>query len=73
MNGLKFFVIAFCWLDSTVSTAELEPVVSAALADELLCELPPQPAISAVATSAAHTAGKPCWLIHRFIEEHTSL
>jgi hypothetical protein len=73
MNGLKFFVIAFCWLDSTVSTEELEPVVSAALADELLCELPPQPAISAVASSAADAASKPCGLIHRFIEEHTSL
>jgi hypothetical protein len=48
-------------------------VVAAALEAELLCVLPPQPAISAEAANAPHAASRPCWLIHRFIEEHTSL
>jgi hypothetical protein len=62
MNGLKFLVIAFCWLDSTVSTELLEPELEleAELADELLVVLPPQPAISAATATVAHTASRPC-------------
>ena len=73
MNGLKFWVIAFCWLDSTVSTeepplaAELEPPEPPE--DEL--DVPPQPAISAAAPSATPATSHRCCLIHRFIEEYT--
>ena len=73
MNGLKFWVIAFCWLDSTVSTEEppLELAALVALTVELLFELPPQPAISAAAPSAAHAASQLRCLIHRFMEGYT--
>jgi len=69
---LKFWVIAFCWLDSTVSTEEppwappLDPPD-----EELELEVPPQPAIRAAAPSVAHTASHLCWFVHRFIEEYT--
>ena len=72
MNGLKFWVIAFCWLDSTVSTEEPPvacPLEPPAAEEEL--EVPPQPAISAAAPNAAHAASQLCCLIHRFIEEYT--
>jgi hypothetical protein len=69
-------VIAFCWLDSTVSTAELfelEFEALEALTVELLCELPPQAASSAAVPSAAKAASRRCGLTAHFIEEHTSL
>ena len=59
MKGLKFWVIEFCWLDSTVSTAELfvpalEDVVEAPF--ELVVELvPPQPATTTATASAQPT------------------
>ncbi|MGO9892246.1 MAG: hypothetical protein ACLP0L_30710, partial [Solirubrobacteraceae bacterium] len=64
-------MIAFCWLDSTVSTEEpLElPELLAPPEEEL--EVPPQPAITAAAPSATPAASHRCWLIHRFIEEYT--
>jgi hypothetical protein len=71
---LKFWVIAFCWLDSTVSTEEppalplLEPPE-----EELELEVPPQPAIRAAAPSAAHAASQLCCLIHRLSSSTPSL
>src|SRR5947209_84620 len=75
MKGLKFWVMAFCWLDSTVSTAELPPELEAfvALTVELLCELPPQAASSAAVPRTAQAASRRCRLIRRFIAENTSL
>jgi hypothetical protein len=71
-------VIEFCWLDSTVSTAEL-------LDDDfpfpdfelllllLLLLLPPQPATRAATQTSAAAATQLRWLIHRFIEDHLPL
>ena len=69
-KGLKFCVIEFCWLDSTVSTAPLdEPALDDDVWDEpeLELELPPHPA-SAVAAATAQQASILWLLIHRFIE-----
>jgi hypothetical protein len=69
---LKFCVIEFCWLDSTVSTALLvgadevfddEPELVA----ELLLLLP-HAAKAAAAASAQHAPRAVWLLIHRFIE-----
>jgi hypothetical protein len=65
---LKFWVIAFCWLDSTVSTAELEPEleleVAAALdavaVEELFFELLPLAASRAATAMAVPTVIRRC-------------
>src|ERR1700733_15517861 len=64
MNGLKFCVIAFCWLDSTVRTAEETSELFVAV-----FELLPQAASSAAAANAVQAAGQRRRLIHRFIED----
>ena len=72
--GLKFLVTAFCWLDSTVSTAPL-PALTALLA--LLFELfelepeletPPQAASAAAATRAQQPALSVLYVLLRSIE-----
>jgi hypothetical protein len=68
-NGLKFLVIEFCWLDSTVSTAELLPELPAFVE----FDVPPQAAIRSAAASREHTAPSCLDLIQRFIEQYTFL
>jgi hypothetical protein len=56
---LKFCVTEFCWLDSTVSTEELDPVEAAGVADDREPEVedfepPPQPATAITAATAQH-------------------
>src|SRR5579859_6944230 len=74
-KGLKFCVIAFCWLDSTVSTAELPPVDALAEPPELEVEVeveveldPPQAASAATAASAQTAAPSLSYGIRRFME-----
>src|ERR1700761_334859 len=76
-NGLKFLVIAFCWLDSTVSTAPLpalagwlEPLLEPFELWELEVEFetPPHAANAAAAASAQHAALSVLYVLLRSIE-----
>ncbi len=74
-KGLKFLVTAFCWLDSTVSTAPL-PALTGVLAlllfelFELEAELdtPPQAASAAAAARAQQPALSVLYVLLRSIE-----
>jgi hypothetical protein len=58
----------FCWLDSTVSTAEL-PALAEDVWDEpeLVLELLPHAASAAAPASAQQAPRTVCLLIHRFM------